>query len=400
MINYFKKFEEFNKIINGKSFSYNYNNFININNYNGIYLEGIKNCLNELIKWKSDDKNIKNIKNRILEIIMIYFIKYRNKDLKLILSDKYKNIFISIFQNEKLNYLNKDILDNTITDKIFQNIDEINVIESIIKTSSADYVSFFKKIDDNFDKISKELKNLKGIFKINFKVSQEDDIKRFAKLHNDLLKKKKEKGKFFISFTKIIEQYIALYDKNEDLTYFCELITMILFEESLFPKIEQIKMMKEKVSIKIRNLLEKKINSGNIRSDEVIQVLVKIKNIFYDENIFHRKHKEFISKYFVQKFLNNDVNLNLNNFIDNKISELFNLKNNVNLIIKILGEEKEKLDMNSKWTYLLPDEFNDKDLEIISILINKILEKYEKKYIEDYQIDKNNIFNIIFKKKI
>ena len=70
------------------------------------------------------------------------------------------------------------------------------------------------------------------------------------------------------------------------------------------------------------------------------------------------------------------ANFNFKNFKDNKISELFNLKNNANLIIKILGKEKEKFDINSKWIYLLPDELNDKDLEIISKLINKILESY------------------------
>ena len=395
LINYFKKFWGFNKIIiNWKSFSYNYNNYININNYNEIYLEGIKKCLNELINLNSDDKNIKN---RILEIIMIYFIKYRNKDLNLILSNNYKNMFISIFLNKQLNYLNKDILDDTITDKIIQSIDEIKVIESIIKGISTDYVSYFTKIDNNFEKIFKVMKNLKGIFKIDFKVSQADDIKRFAKLHNGLLEKQEIRGKFFLSFIKIIEQYFTLYDKNEDLTNCCELINMILFEERLFPKIVQIKTLKEKISTKIRDLLEKKIKNGNIRSDEVIQVLVKLKKIFNDENIFNCKYKENISKYFVQKCLNND--LDLKNFMDNKISELFNLKNEANSIIQILGEEKEKLDMNSKWIYLLPDEYNDKDLKIISILLNKILEKYDKKDLEDYQIDKNIIFNIIFKKK-
>ena len=225
LINYFKKFEEFNKIINGKSLSYNYNNFINISNYNDIYLEGIKMCLDKLINL-----NDKNIKNKILEIIMIYFIKYRNKDLNLILSDNYKNMFISIFLNEKLNYLNKDILDDTITDKIIQSIDEIKEIESIIKASSANYVSYFTKIDNNFEQIFKLVKNVKGIFKINFEVSQQDDIKRFAKLHNSLLNKQKKEGKFFISFIKIIEQYITLYDKNENLTDFCELLTMIFLE--------------------------------------------------------------------------------------------------------------------------------------------------------------------------
>ena len=71
-------------------------NRINKNSENGIidekiFLNGIKNCLAKL----STIKNINiNDKNKILEIIVIYFIKYNKKDISILLSEDYKNLFL------------------------------------------------------------------------------------------------------------------------------------------------------------------------------------------------------------------------------------------------------------------------------------------------------------------
>ena len=56
-----------------------------------------------------------------------------------------------------------------------------------------------------------QLKTLKGIFQIDYEVSQKDPINELTNLHNIILKKQKDKGKYFISFLPIIKRYFELY---------------------------------------------------------------------------------------------------------------------------------------------------------------------------------------------
>ena len=75
------------------------NNNIPIQNYEKIYLKGITYSLNNLLSMKDSNKNI------ILEIIMIYLIKFKNKDIDKILQENYINMLISLFHQNNLIYL-------------------------------------------------------------------------------------------------------------------------------------------------------------------------------------------------------------------------------------------------------------------------------------------------------
>ena len=372
LIIYNQRFQDFIGVIHKKKFIYNYNKLINIKNFNNIYLIGIKKCLEKL---KSENNNFLT---KILEIIMIYFIQYRDKDLSIILSQDYKGMFLSIFKQEKLYYLteSESLLDKDIFNKIIENILDVNSIEKFLKLNSNDNVEYLNKINDNFDvifSVVEKLESLKEIFLIDFKVSQGDDLKQFANSHNELLTKQKNKKKFFLSFIKIIQEYYGLFVKYENLTNFCELLTMVEFEEELFPKFQKIKDLKRDIASKIRDLLKKKMKNSQIQSKEIINVLVKLKNVFKDENIFKPSYKEYIGKYFIEKRTEPEI---MRNFLENKISELFSNKYEPNIIIKLLEKDKSDFYLESNWISLIPDKLNEKDQKIIANFINKIIQDY------------------------
>ena len=403
LIIYNQRLNVFIKIIDKKKFIYNYNEFINIKNFNDIYLNGITKCLEKL----KSELNKTALTTPILEIIMIYFIQYRAKDLSIILLPNYKEMFLSIFKQEKLNYLteSKSLLDKDIFNTIITNILDVNSIEKFLKLNSNDNVTYLNKINENFDvifSVVEKLESLKEVFKIDFEVSQGDNLKQFVKSHNELLTKQKNKKKFFLSFIKIIQRYYSLFEKYENLTYFCELLTMVEFEAELFPKITKIQDLKIGIASKIRDLLKNKMEISQIQSDDVIKVLVKLKNAFHDENIFKLPFKEYIGKYFIEKRNEPEI---MRNFLENKISELFSNKKEPNIIVKLLSEDNSDFDLKSNWISLLPDKPNEKDQTIIANLINKIIQDYDNKNkeanFEDNFGDNQNyfFFNLFFRKK-
>ena len=75
---------------------------------------------------------------------------------------------------------------------------------------------------------------------------------------------------------------------------------MIEFESELFPRIRKIQDLKRDIASKIRDLLKKKMKNSQIQGKEIIKVLVKLKNVFHDENIFKLPFKEYIAKYFIE----------------------------------------------------------------------------------------------------
>ena len=366
-----QKLNAFSGIIKGKKINLNDNSNIPIKKYNGIYLKEIIICLDNLLNFNCNDKNL------ILEIIIIYFIQYKNKDLEIILNEKYKKMFISLFHQNKLYYLTDKILDEEISQKIIHQIPEIENIVAILKTLSKNYVSYLKKIDDNIEIIFKEidkLKSLKGLFQVDFEVSQEDNFKEFAELHNKIFEKQSKKRKHFINFLKIIKKYFDLYNKNDNLNGLCELLPILYFELNLFPKIKEIINLKNEIVIKIRDLLSKKIKNKNITGENIILILCKLRKEFNDDKIFNFEYKKFILKYFIEKCKNNDKKI-MEIYREHKIYELFiNSINEKNLLFKIIKDEE--FDIKNNFIELLPDESNNEQFEIISGLINKIIEKY------------------------
>jgi hypothetical protein len=118
---------DFLKIIKGIQINMEDNNYIPIQNYEEIYSSGIIYCLNNLLNMTDSNKNI------ILELILIYFIKFKNKDIDIILQKKYIHLLISLFQQNKFYYLKDEIIDEDISQKIIQYIPLIEKIKTIFK---------------------------------------------------------------------------------------------------------------------------------------------------------------------------------------------------------------------------------------------------------------------------
>ena len=282
-----------------------------------------------------------------------------------------------------------------ICQKIINKIPEIKNIVDILSKSN-DYISYINRINQNFSNIFKaieQLKSLKGIFKVHFKVSQKDKIKELVKSHEELIKKQEKKGKYFISFISIIEDYYNLYIDNENLEDLSELLIMINLESEKFPKINKIKTLKNNILIKIRDLLLNKLN--NINGKDIVNILVKIKSDFSNEDIFTFNYKKSILEYFIKKCKDNDKEI-MNEYRNQKIYELFSNSNKEkNLLVSRL--KVETFSEKDNFLILFPEKPNQIEINIISELLNKIIEKINDNDM-DYDSEKYNWCNI-FKKK-
>ena len=216
-------------------------NYIPIQSYEEIYSKGIIYSLNYLLNITDSNKYI------ILELIIIYFIQFKNKDIDILLQKEYIHLLISLFQQNKFNLLKEEIIDEEMTQKIIQHIPQIENILGAFNKLSNNYISYLDLINNNFDNIYKaikEHKQLKGILKVEFEVSQKDDINEFSKLHQIILEKQQKKGRYIISFLSIIKKYYGLYKKHENLSGLSELTEIINLEIKLFPNIRKIADLK------------------------------------------------------------------------------------------------------------------------------------------------------------
>ena len=84
---------------------------INSNDNESFFLNGVTKCLHKLENFNNDDKNL------ITEILLIYFIKYRNKDIEFFLTEKYINILIDLFKEKNLYFLDEEYLTDEICQK-------------------------------------------------------------------------------------------------------------------------------------------------------------------------------------------------------------------------------------------------------------------------------------------
>ena len=170
----------------------------------------------EIIKYLNRLKNKKlSCEYEIIEIIIIYFIIFQKKNLDCLFVRDIKKLILSVFENEKLIFLNDELLNEEIVQEFIMQIPSLEEILSILKKSE-NYISYLKNIDKNIEQIFNginSLKSLKGVFNINFQVSQEDDVSKLIELQESLIQKQKQKKKYFISFIPIIEQYLDLYIK-------------------------------------------------------------------------------------------------------------------------------------------------------------------------------------------
>ena len=258
---------------------------IQIKENEDFYINGITKCLNKLLNY-FDGEN----KNIILEIITIYFIKYRDKNLDILLSQDYKTMFINLFKNELL-YLDEGYMDDEIIQKITNHLPIIQDIMKLININSPDYVSYFKKINDNFGRIFDliiQFQSLNKILQIDPKiVSQEDDINKLFEIHEELLEKQENKGKFFISFVKIFEQYYDHYSQYENIIKLSELLSIVIRENEKFPSWKKIINLKSNIIKKIRDLLKVQIESKDINGKDIIYVLTKLKKEFKENALFN-----------------------------------------------------------------------------------------------------------------
>ena len=344
----------------------------------------------EILKKKEDKE--------ILEIIIIYFIKFDRENIKIIFGDDFKKkLVFKIFQQEKLIFLSDELLDDNIKEIFISQCQNIESILNLLKTND-NYISYLNTINNNFDKIYKEiasLKSLKGLFNINFKVSQEDDFNELVKLHNNILEKEKAKKKYIINFIPIIDKYFDLYSKNKNLEGLCSLELMIYEENNIFKNINKIKDINKKLIEKIKELLIDKIKAKNIKGKDSIYIISKLKHHFKDET-FNIENKKLILSFIIDKCKENDDEM-IEEYKINKIWRLFfddNEKGN-DIYLDLL--KKQNYNGNDKFVDLFPEEINQKQekviLDIIKEVINKendVQDEYKDSYFYFYKIFTKN----------
>ena len=362
---------------------------IKIKVYKDFYLKEICNCLRKLLEFKKEDKYL------ILEIITIFFIKYNDKNLDILLSIDFKEMFINIFKKQLI-FLDEKYIDDDVSQRIIKHIPEIENIKTILKKCE-NLISFLKRINDSFDDIFKAISTfgkLKRVFKIKdfkgFKVSQNDDISACVKIHEELIQKLENKEKNFIRFSPIFEEYFTLYSKYNNLDGLCELLIMLLLEEKKLLNINN--NLKDNIVLKIKSILKQRIENNEISSKNIVKVLLRLKDVFNDEYYFDYNDKKIILNYFIKKCKEKDYET-MKLYSKNKIYELFrnsDIKKNI-LIITLKNEE---FDMNNDFIRLLPDELNNDELNIVIDIINNTVEKNNNEEMQD----KYSFYNAIFKR--
>jgi len=176
-----------------------------------IYINQIKNCLEKIKNKKPLSKN----KNLILEIIIIYFVKFNKGQLEFLFSsDDYKKMIKELLQFEYCIFLGEILDKESIQIFINHSLDLGNVIN--ILNINNNYIDYLTNIDNNFEKIYSlitsftSIKELYKQFTIDYKVSQLDDLNRIEELHKSIFKKQNQKNKYIINFIKIFENYLTL----------------------------------------------------------------------------------------------------------------------------------------------------------------------------------------------
>ena len=366
---------------------------INFNKINRIQLidsnfeffsENILKCLQTL-----KNENIPK-KDDLLEIIIIFFIKFKRNDIDHILfNNNNKEMILNVFKRNYTTFISEEILDKEIIQKFITNSPNLQYILNALKNCNNNN-SYLELIEKNFDKIYNEinslevLKSLKsdiGKFIINCDISQFDNIDKFVKLHNSLFKKQSEKKKYFIDFNKIIQKYSKLYKDYNNITGLCCLEIMIFEELKYFPNIPQLKKLDEELIKEIKKRFLDKLNKRDLKDKDIIEILFKLKHHYTDDdNIFQWEEKKKILDYFIEKCQNNENKI-INEYKEKGIYNLFS-NNDVKNIGKRLKEVKFR--KNNNFLYLIPeDKFGDQVYDIMIDLIIKVT--------EDNNIDPNDI---------
>ena len=309
-----------------------------------------------------------------MEIIIIYFIKFSSDKIKLLFDDKeIKKMIIEIFKLEKTNFLNEKLLDEKTTEIFVNQCINIESILGILKLNS-NFIDYLKKIEQNCNKIFKEiesLKSLKGLFKVDFSVSLSDNLDVLINLHNSLLAKQKNKKKYFINFLPIIKKYQDLYIKHDNLEGLCALEIMTFEEKKIFENIIKIKDLNKEIIYRTKELLKNKINRKDLTGQKLIEILSKLKHHFSDET-FNIQEKINIINFIIKKCKENDNEM-MNEYKQKEIWKLFSTKNEKEYFLSIL--KKQDFDKKDNFLGLFPEDLNEQDIEVIISLINKIIDK-------------------------
>ena len=369
------------------------NNLINI--YEDIYLKQILNCLKKI----NDNKPLSKNKNLILEIIIIYFVKFNKGQLKILFSsDDYKKMIIKLLKFKNSIFLG-EILDEEST-QIFINhsLNLENIINILNKNNN--YIDYLTNIDKNFEKIYSFITSLTSIkelyqkFTIDYEVSQLDDLNRFAELHTSIFKKQNQKKKYIINFIKIFEKYLTLFEKSNNLSNICLLEKMIYEELNILGNSQKLKDINKNYKNKILNLLFNKDGVLNYFEDEkFFDILVKLKH-HYNDNTFSKREKNIILQYFIEKCKNNNFIL-IKKFKSEKIFELFTKNDESKTLFKNVLNQTQ-FDAKNPFLDLFPDE--DEYLDIKYNIIKKIIGNNKEDIIDDMNEEGNLIYQEMFNK--
>ena len=343
---------------------------------------------------KLNNKELKN-KNEILELIMIYFIKFNINEIHFLFDEKEnKEMIYNIFKLEKTTFLTEEILDETIIGIFINNCPKLEDILSILKKSNG-YISYLETIKDNFEIIYKAitpLKSLKGLFNIDYNASLEDDSVKLLEIHNSIFDKQAKKNKYFINFIPIIDKYYDLYIKYSNLEGLCSLEKMTFEELKKFSSIKKIKDTNKKIISTIKELLKNKINSKNINGQDAIKILSKLRHHFNDETFELEQKKNIL--YFIIEKCKNDNEETMNEFKNQEIWELFKTKAEKEIYLDIL--KKQDFNSSNNFFNFFPEKFDESEGNTILSIINGIIEK--KNEINSEDNENYNFFNKLFTK--
>ena len=341
----------------------------------------------------------KNEDKEIFEIIIIYFIKFDRENINIIFEDDFKKKMIfQIFKQDKLYFLSDELLDDKIKEIFINQSPNIESILNVLKKND-NYISYLKTINNNFNKIYDAivpLKSLKGLFNIDYFISQGDDYNELVKLHNNILEKEKEKNKYIINFIPIIKKYFSLYSQNNNLNGLCSLEIMTFEELKIFKTINKIKEINKKIIEKILVLLIDKIKTKNLKGKEAIYILSKLEHHFKDET-FNVENKKIILLFIIDKCKENDDEM-IKEYKKNKIWKLFfgdNKKEN-EIYLDLL--KKPIYNGNDKFVDLFPEEIDQKQEEAILDIIKEIINK-ENDIKDEYKDDYFYFYKIFTKNK-
>ena len=394
----FNSFKQLKLKINKKNIDFENKCTINlISSYSEIYLKTMCKCLDKLKKENQENSDL-------LEIIIIYFIKFKRENINILFDNNNKEMILNVFKRKNTTFIVEKILDEQIIQIFINNSPDIQNILNILNNCE-NIKTYLDNINKNFESIYNAINSFESFntlkyditqFIINCNIRQYDDIEKIVELHNELFKKQNDKKKYFINFNKIIEKYFELYKEYNNIIGLCSLEIMIYEELKYFSTIIQLKKLDEKIMEEIKTKFFNNLNDKALKDEDIIKILLKLKH-HYNDGIFKWEEKEKILLFFIDKCKKNDNEI-LKEY-KNGIYKLFSTPDEINKLINILKETEFEFD--NKFLDLFPQENINDDIlyENISQLIIKVIKDKNKEEIDQIVENENSFFNYFYKQK-